>query len=466
MPAELFRSEHDSLGSVEIPADALWGPQTQRAVGNFQISGLRMPPEFIRALALIKRAAAHCNADLGLLDRDRAGAIAEAAHQVASGGHDEQFPVDVFQTGSGTSTNMNVNEVIARLAGAHTPLPVHPNDHVNLCQSSNDVIPTAIHLASLDGLRGQLAPACMALVESCLARESDIGEIAKTGRTHLMDAMPLTLGQEISGWRGLVENALQRLDAVQARLLEVPLGGTAVGTGVNAHAQFADHCCALLATETGFRLTPSSNRFAIMSGMDAAVDLSSQLRQLALALHKIANDLRWMNSGPNAGLAEIRLPALQPGSSIMPGKINPVIPEAVMMACTQVVGLDLACAMAGQSGNFQLNTMLPLIAHNLLSCIRLLTGAARSLARDAIAGFAPDAEHIAQPLAANPVLVTALVPLIGYEKAAAIAQRAFAEHRSIAEVAAQMSGIEPKRLARLLDPLRLTRGGLNESDDD
>jgi len=451
MPSDEFRLERDSMGEVQVPANALWGAQTQRAVQNFAISGLPMPRGFIRALGLIKWAAAGANLELGGLEEPIARAIRAAALEVAEGRHDAHFPVDVFQTGSGTSSNMNANEVIARLASSGGGLPVHPNDHVNRGQSSNDVIPTAIHLAAALVLSEALLPALREFASTLEGKAAEVGEVVKTGRTHLMDAMPITLGQELSGWRAQVEDGIARLQGARARLHTLAQGGTAVGTGVNAHPQFGARVAALLAGRTGLDLRPSANYFAALSSQDTAVELSGHARTLAVTLMKIANDLRWMNSGPLAGLAEIKLPALQPGSSIMPGKVNPVMPEAVAMVAAQVIGNDATIAIAGQSGNFQLNVMLPVIAYNLLQSLNLLAGA--------IAGFAVNARGIASALDRNPMLVTALNPVIGYDRAAAIAKRAYAEGRPIREVALEMTDLGEARLAELLDPAALARGG-------
>jgi fumarate hydratase, class II len=453
-----FRSERDSLGELKVPAQALWGAQTQRAIENFPISGLRLPRDFIRALGLIKSAAATANLELGALDAKRAAAIQKAALQVAEGLHDAQFPLDVFQTGSGTSSNMNANEVIARLASQFSGLEVHANDHVNMSQSSNDVIPTAIHLSALLGLEQHLLPALAYLSAIISRRIGEVGEVVKTGRTHLMDALPLTLGQELSGWRTQIEHGSARLMEARARLQSIALGGTAVGTGVNAPPRFAARAARYLSVKSGLELRPSTNYFESLSSQDAAVELSGQLRTLAVSMMKIANDLRWMNSGPLAGLGEISLPALQPGSSIMPGKVNPVIPEAVAMVAAQVMGNDTTIAIAGQSGNFQLNVMLPVIAYNLLQSIELLSNAARVLADAAIAGFTVNEARIAAALDRNPILVTALNSLIGYEAGARIAKQAYAQGRPIRDVAAEQTGIAPQDLAKLLDPRALTQG--------
>ncbi|MDH4166671.1 MAG: class II fumarate hydratase [Gammaproteobacteria bacterium] len=457
-----YRVERDSMGETRVPAGALWGAQTQRAIQNFPISGLRLPRGFIRALGLVKWAAAGANLELGDLDRVRAFAIQRAALEVAEGRHDAHFPVDVFQTGSGTSSNMNANEVIARLATGYaggSTMPVHANDDVNRGQSSNDVIPTVIHLAAAIALSESLLPALKELIETIARKAGDVGEIAKTGRTHLMDAMPVTLGQEMGAWRTQIEDAVTRLQSCRPRLHALAQGGTAVGTGINANPQFAPKVAALLSQETGLDLRPARDFFAALASQDTAVELSGHLRTLAVALMKISNDLRWMNSGPLAGLGEISLPALQPGSSIMPGKVNPVVPEAVTMVAAQVMGNDATIGIAGQSGNFQLNVMLPVIAYNLLQSIELLAAAARTLARSTIAGFAVHARQMSLALNRNPMLVTALAPVIGYDKAAAIAKKAYAEGRPIIEVAAEMTDLGEQRLARLLDPAALTRGG-------
>jgi fumarate hydratase, class II len=458
-----FRIERDSMGELQVPADALWGAQTQRAVQNFPISGLTLPRAFIAALGLVKQAAARANTRLALLDSDVGRAIDAAASEVAKGRYDTQFPIDVFQTGSGTSTNMNANEVIAAIASRRLGRAVHPNDHVNMGQSSNDVIPTSIHVSAALSLRRDLIPALEHVRDVLRMKEREVGSIVKTGRTHLMDAMPVTLGQELSGWRTQIESGLERLGAVEPRLLALAQGGTAVGTGINAHAQFGALCCEELANLTSLAFVPARNYFEALSCQDTAVELSGQLKVLAVSLMKIANDLRWMNSGPLAGLGEIALPALQPGSSIMPGKVNPVIPEATAMVAAQVIGNDATITVAGQSGNFQLNVMLPLIAYNLLESIRLLANVARALADNAIAGFKVQETRLAEALDRNPILVTALNPVIGYEKGAAIAKKAYAERRAIREVAAQMTDLPAQELGRLLDPAELTRGGIKGS---
>ena len=449
------------MGEVKVPADALWGAQTQRAVDNFPISGRRLPRAFIHALALIKQAAAQANADLGLLEPALAAAIGDAAAEVAAGAYDRHFPIDVFQTGSGTSCNMNANEVIARLAGRIAP-GVHPNDHVNMGQSSNDVIPTAIHVSAALLLRANLLPALSHLATVIGAREAQTREVVKTGRTHLMDAMPVTLAQELSGWRTQVENGVARLRAVEPRLLCLAQGGTAVGTGINADPRFGAACCQALSALAGIEFKASRNYFEALSAQDTAVELSGQLRVVAVSLTKIANDLRWMNSGPLAGLGEIALPALQPGSSIMPGKVNPVIPEAATMVAAQVIGNDATITIGGQAGNFQLNVMLPVIAYNLLQSIELLANVSRLLADSAIAGFTVRQDNIDRALARNPILVTALNPIIGYQKAAEIAKTAYKEGRAVIDVAAELTQIDRADLERLLDPQHLTAGGIQQ----
>ena len=455
-----YRTEKDSMGELKVPEDALWGAQTQRAVENFPISGLRMPRPFIAALGLVKWAAAGANAELGLLPNNIAIAIQKAALSVAAGEHDEQFPIDVFQTGSGTSSNMNANEVIAHLASAALGSPVHPNDHVNMSQSSNDVIPTCVHVSAAVAVHDRLLPALAHLSTALDTKADEVGGVVKTGRTHLMDAMPVTLGQELGGWRAQVEHGAARLRDTQKRLTSIAQGGTAVGTGINAHRKFGEKVAVLLQERTGVPFAPAASRFEALASQDAAVELSGQLRVLAVSLTKIANDLRWMNSGPLAGLGEIELPALQPGSSIMPGKVNPVIPEAVAMVGAQVTGNDACIAMAGASGNFQLNVMLPVVAYNLLQSIELLANASRVLADKAIAGFVVNLENINRALDRNPILVTALNPVIGYELGAAVAKRAYKEGRPVKEVAREMTDLTDAELDRLLDPAALTEGGI------
>jgi len=455
-----YRVEHDSMGALDVPAQALWGAQTQRAIQNFPPSGLRMPRAFIRALGLIKHAAAGANAELGDLPAPDAAAIQAAALEVAAGLHDDQFPVDVFQTGSGTSSNMNANEVIAALAGRRLGKTVHPNDQVNMGQSSNDVVPTAIHVSAALMLNERLLPAMRHLSAVLELRAREFEETVKTGRTHLMDAMPITLAQELGGWRAQIDKGCARLVAVMPRLLALAQGGTAVGTGINARENFGAVFARHLAAETQLEFVPSHNYFEALSSQDTAVELSGQLKVVAVSLTKISNDLRWMNSGPLAGLGEIALPALQPGSSIMPGKVNPVVPEAVTMIAAQVIGNDATITLGGQSGNFQLNVMLPVIAYNLLQSLDLLSIASRNLADNALAGFVVNGERLREALDRNPILVTALNPIIGYEKGAAIAKKAYAEGRPILEVAAEVTHMPESKLRPLLDPLALTMGGI------
>ena len=458
-----FRTEHDSMGAIQVPADALWGASTQRAVKNFQISGKRMPRAFIRALGLIKAACASAHRGLGLLEPAKANAIMRAAEHVAQGIHDEHFPVDVFQTGSGTSSNMNANEVIANAARAAN-VEVHPNDHVNMGQSSNDVVPSALHLSAALTLSERLLPALDELAGSIEERAAEFEGVAKTGRTHLMDAMPLELSQEFGGWAAQLRDCRERLkEVLNSRLNKLALGGTAVGTGVNAHPEMPELACNWISEKTGLALQPASNRFAALSGQETMVELSGQLKVTAVAVMKIANDLRWMNSGPLGGLGEITLPALQPGSSIMPGKVNPVACEAAMQVAAQVIGNDAAVTVGAQSGNFQLNVMLPMIARNALESIVILSNACRMLADSAIAGLTVNTERLAALLERNPVLVTALNPVIGYDKAAAIAKKAYAEGRPILEVAAEETDLSEKQLKEILNPAKLTRGGLTNS---
>ena len=455
-----YRVEHDSMGALDVPATALWGAQTQRAIQNFPPSGLKMPRAFIRALGLIKKAAAAANQELGAMPADLSAAIQAAAADVAQGRYDEQFPVDVFQTGSGTSSNMNANEVIATLATRRLARAVNANDDVNRSQSSNDVVPTAIHVAAALLLTENVLPALRGLSAAIESRARGLGRVVKTGRTHLMDAMPVTLAQELGGWRSQIDKGCDRLSSVLPRLEALAQGGTAVGTGINADPTFGAAFARHLAAETRVGFVPNTNYFEALSCQDTAVELSGQLKVVAVSLTKISNDLRWMNSGPLAGLAEIALPALQPGSSIMPGKVNPVVPESVTMIAAQVIGNDATITVAGQSGNFQLNVMLPVIAYNIVQSLELIGIASRNLAEHAIAGFEVNEDRLREALGLNPILVTALNPIIGYEKGAAIAKKAYAEGRPILEVAAEMTAMNVEELRRLLDPLTLTGGGV------
>jgi fumarate hydratase class II len=460
MSKKAFRIEHDSMGELQVPEDALWGAQTQRAVNNFPISGLTMPRQFIAALGLVKWAAAGANAELGLIKSDVAIAIQKAALAVSAGDYDEHFPIDVFQTGSGTSSNMNANEVIAHIATEALGAEVHPNDHVNMSQSSNDVIPTAVHVSAALAINEKLLPALRHLSKALAKKAEETDKVVKTGRTHLMDAMPVTLGQEIRAWQFQVDQGSERIGGSMQRLTALAQGGTAVGTGINAHPKFGGKVAVLLGEHAGLPFRAADNQFQSLSCQDAAVEMSGQLRTLAVSLTKIANDLRWMNSGPLAGFGEIALPALQPGSSIMPGKVNPVIPEAVAMVAAQVIGNDAAIMMGGQSGNFQLNVMLPVVAYNLLQSIEILAAASVVLADKAIAGFTVNEENIHRALGRNPILVTALNPVIGYELGAAVAKKAYAEGRAVKDVAKEMTELSDEELDRLLDPAALTEGGI------
>jgi fumarate hydratase class II len=459
-----FRIERDSMGEVKVPRDALYGAQTQRALENFAVNGTPFPRVFIRALGLIKAASARTNAELGLLDAELAGAIEGAAGEVADGTWDGHFPIVIYQTGSGTSTNMNANEVIANRASQLLGREgaVHPNDHVNMGQSSNDVIPTAIHVSASVQVAELLIPALRFLRDGLLTRAEGARGIVKTGRTHLMDAMPITLGQEMEGWAYQVSQGMERVEGVLPRLHLLALGGTAVGTGINTHREFSSRVIARLSDLTGIPFREAENHFAAQATQDTATELSGELRNMATALMKIANDLRWLNSGPVAGLGEITLPPLQPGSSIMPGKINPVICEALMMVCAQVMGNDLAVGIGNTRGNFELNVMLPLVAHNVLESVTILGSAVRMFTEKAVAGFTVNEERIAEYMERNPILVTALNPIIGYDKAAEIAKRAYAEGRRIKDVALEMTDLSADELDKLLDPRRMTEGGFTE----
>lgn len=461
MASNEMRIETDSMGDIEVPATALWGAQTQRAIANFDIGHRPMPRTFIQAVCRIKAAAAAVNIDLGLLDAPRGRAITAAAERIIAGHYADQFPVDVYQTGSGTSTNMNVNEVLARLASATCQLEVSPNDHVNLGQSSNDVIPAAIHVAAAMAITGTLTPAWEVLCEVLARRSAELRDVVKTGRTHLMDAMPLTLGQELSAWAAQAVDLPDRLAAIQPRLTRLALGGTAVGTGINTHPEFGTRIAARLSSDVGMAFRADDNPFRAIASQDTSAELAAILRSGALTLTKIANDLRWMNSGPLAGLGEVQLQPLQPGSSIMPGKVNPVLPEAVAMAAARIIGLDATIAAAAGSGNFQLNVMLPLIADSLLEAVGLLAGSARATARS-IEGFEVRHDRLAAPLARNPILVTALNRQLGYLRAAEIAKTAYAEGRPILDVALESTDLSRADLERLLDPKALTKGGLSD----
>ena len=450
-----YRIEKDSMGELQVPEEAAYGAQTQRAVDNFPISGITLPKVFIQALGLVKQACANANHDLGGLDENRRRAISSICDDIIDGKLMEQFPLDVFQTGSATSTNMNANEVIARLASLEAQDVVHPNDHVNMSQSSNDVIPTTIHVSAAIDCHQQLLPAINHLIAVIEKKADSVESVITTGRTHLMDAMPVSLGQELSGWAAQLQSAMTRIEHSLPEIHQLAIGGTAVGTGINADPAFGGLVAKQLSNSTGLSFKKADNHFSAMSSQDAVVALSGQLKTLATSLMKISNDLRWMNSGPLAGIGEIALPALQPGSSIMPGKVNPVIPEATAMVCAQVVGNDTTITIAGQSGNFQLNVMLPLVAFNLLQSIEILSNAMRLLADKAIAEFSVNQDNIDAALAKNPILVTALNTVIGYELGAKIAKTAYAEGRAVIDVAEDMTDLSRKELEKLLDPKKL-----------
>ncbi len=454
------RIERDSMGELQVPAQALYGAQTQRAVDNFPISGQRMPARFIRALLLAKSAAAKTNVELEQISAGQGQAIVKAVEQLLAGDFLQHFPVDVFQTGSGTSSNMNANEVIATLATRLLGEPVNANDHVNCGQSSNDIIPTTLHVSAALGLHEHLLPALHHLIETLDSKAAQVHAHVKTGRTHLMDAMPVRMSQVLGGWSAQVQGAVAHLEATLPSLQALAQGGTAVGTGINAHPRFSAGFARQLSDLTQVDFAPGDNLFALIGSQDTAVAVSGQLKTTAVALMKIANDLRWMNSGPLAGLGEIELEALQPGSSIMPGKVNPVIPEATAMVAAQVIGNDATIAVAGQSGNFELNVMLPVIARNLLESIELLANASRLLADKAIASFKVNEGKLKEALSRNPILVTALNPIIGYLKAAEIAKTAYKQGRPIIEVALEHTDLSREQLDTLLDPEKLTAGGL------
>lgn len=457
-----FRIEKDSMGELHVPKHALYQAQTQRAVNNFAISGLAMPKRFIKALAHMKRAAAISNHELGYLDEKVSHAIAQACQEIIDEKHFAHFPVDVFQTGSGTSSNMNANEVIATRASEILGDKVHPNDHVNMGQSSNDVIPTAIHVSAAIAIEHELLPALSHLSNAIESKINEVGAHVKTGRTHLMDAMPVTFAQSMSAWQSQITQAQLHIKTTAQQLHQLAQGGTAVGTGINADAKFASLFATHLAKQVNVPFKQADNLFFHIATQDTAVAVSGQLKTAATALIKIANDLRWMNSGPLAGLGEIELEALQPGSSIMPGKVNPVIPEATAMVGAQVIGNDATITVAGQSGNFELNVMLPVIAYNLLQSVELLTNTCFALADKAITTFSVNPKNLQHALAKNPILVTALNPIIGYEKAAAIAKQAYKEGRAIVDVAAEQTDLPKAQLEQLLDPSKLTQGGVQK----
>ena len=461
-----FRTEKDSLGEVKVPAKALWGAQTQRAVNNFPISGIKMDfpftKSFVSSLGLIKDAAARANLRLKLISTKKSKAISRAAKEVWKEKHHKEFPIDVFQTGSGTSSNMNANEVIANLASRYSKLDINPNDDVNMSQSSNDVIPTAIKLSAIMDLDGKLFPALDELFDSIEKKAKSLEGVIKTGRTHLMDAMPIDFSEELGAWASQLSASKEMLRTIEKKFFKLPQGGTAVGSGINAHKNFSKYFAQELSKlcNSKKRFSPSKNFYHELSAQDCSVQLSGELKNLAIVLMKISNDLRWMNSGPLAGMSEIELKALQPGSSIMPGKVNPVIPEAVAMASADVIGNDVSITVAAQSGSFQLNVMLPVIAYNLLKSINLIAGSMKALSKNAIKTFKVNEKNLESSLSKNPILVTALNPIIGYEKAAEIAKKAYKENRPIIEVAAQETDLSKAKLLKLLDPKKLAKGGI------
>ena len=459
-----FRIEKDSMGEMQVPASSYYGAQTQRAVINFPISPLRFPRSFIRAMGLIKKAAALVNLDLSRLDNDIAAAIMQAADEVIGGKLDDQFVVDIFQTGSGTSTNMNTNEVIANRAieirgGRIGSREVHPNDHVNMSQSSNDVIPTAIHVSVLEELDKRLLPALQRLHASLQSKAQDFDDVVKIGRTHLQDAVPLRLGQEFSAYTCMVENGMARLDSVRCRLGELAIGGTAIGTGLNCPPEFAGGVVAALSTWTGIHFSEAPNKFEALAGRDAAVEASGMLKTVAGSLMKIANDLRWLSSGPRCGLGEILLPAIQPGSSIMPGKVNPVIPEAVAMIAAQVIGNDATISIGGFSGNFELNVMKPVIAYNLLQSIELMSNGCVVLAEKCVDGLQVDRERCREMVEQSLAMVTSLAPRIGYDRAADLVKEAYETGSTIRDVARDKKVLAEEELVKVLDPWSMTEGG-------
>ena len=461
----MYRIEKDSMGEVKVPENAKYGAQTQRAYDNFPISGIRFTRAFIKALGIIKKNAAQVNFELGLLDQEISKAIQGAAQEIIDGNHDREFVVDIFQTGSGTSSNMNANEVVARLANESFPnlkTSVHPNDHVNFGQSSNDVIPTAIRISAVIELKKKFIPALKHLAMTFDQKGSEYKHVVKTGRTHLMDAMPITIAQQFGGYARQLRLGIDRIQDAMVRLSELPQGGTAVGTGINTHTDFACKFAKNVSKQTGISFIEAENHFEAQATVDAPVEMSAQIKTIAVGMMKIANDLRWMNSGPNSGLGEIRLAALQPGSSIMPGKVNPVIEESVSMVCAQVIGNDLTVSMAGQSGNFELNVMLPVVAHNLLESIELLANAANNLADESVSKLTIREDIISEKIGKNPVLITALNPIIGYDLAAKIAKKAYAEGRALKDVAKEMTDLSDKDLNTALNPMKMTQGGFTE----
>jgi len=462
-----YRIEKDSLGEINVPSDVYWGAQTQRAIENFSISGMTLPRIFIHSLALIKHACASVNREFNLLEPRIADAIIRASEEIREGKFNDQFPIDVFQTGSGTSTNMNVNEVIAARANElitgrkESKSPVHPNDHVNKGQSSNDVIPTAIHVAAIIQLKEILLPAMRLLENTIEDKQVNYDTIVKTGRTHLMDAMPITMEQEMSAWAAQIKYAIVRIESTLPRLSELAIGGTAVGTGVNTPQNFGARVTAMISKLTKIKFSEAQNHFEAQAAQDAVVELSGQLKTYATALMKISNDLRWMNSGPVSGLAEIRLPELQPGSSIMPGKVNPVIPEAVRMVAAQVIGNDIAISISNAQGEFQLNVMLPVIAYNIIQSITILANASRLLAEKAIEGFEVNENHIVERVCRNPIIATVLNPIIGYDKAVEVVKRTLKENKTVKQVVVEMKYLSAEEAEKIFKPEIMTRPGFS-----
>ena len=466
MKSREFRVEKDSMGQVRVPRKAYWGPETQRAYENFPISGMRFPREFIRALGMIKAASAETNMKLRLLGTKPGRAILRAAREVMEGRFDDQFVLDIFQTGSGTSTNMNANEVIAHRANeilggrVGEKTPVHPNDHVNLCQSSNDVIPSAIHISSLEKVQKDLLPALASLQAALATKAKEFDRVIKIGRTHLQDATPIRLGQEFSGYASMVEHARRRLEKLKSPLCEIALGGTAVGTGINTHPRFARLAAQKISRMTGLAFREAENHFEAQGSKDGVVEASGALKATAVSLVKIANDLRWLGSGPRCGIGEILIPPVQPGSSIMPGKVNPVIPEALCMVCAQVIGNDLTVTVAGMSGNFELNVMMPVMAYNLLQSIRLLTNGVKVFTEKCLTGLKADEERCREMIEKSLAMVTVLSPRIGHDPAAEIAKEAYRTGKTVREVAREKGVLPPKELAKVLDPWKMTEPGL------
>ncbi len=462
-----YRIEKDSMGEMQVPQDAFYAAQTQRAKENFPISDMRFDRAFIQALGYVKQACALVNEDLGMLPDNVAKYVVKASQMVIDGELDDHFVVDVFQTGSGTSTNMNANEVIANRANYlaqqdGADVKIHPNDHVNFGQSSNDVFPTTIRVSALLAVKQQLVPALKHLRKAFHDKGQEYADVVKTGRTHLMDAMPLTVAQQFGGYERQLALGIERLDSALERLRELPQGGTAIGTGINTHKEFGKRFAAKISELTGESFAESVDHFEAQATLDAPVETSGQLKTIAVGMMKMANDLRWMNSGPNSGLGEVQLKALQPGSSIMPGKVNPVIEESVTMVCAQVIGNDTSIMIGGQSGNFELNVMMPMVGYNLNQSIVLLANVARNFANQSVSGLIVKKEEIADKIGKNPILVTALNPIIGYDLAAQIAKKAFAENRPLKEVALEMTDMSEEELDKALDPIKMTKGGFTE----